>query len=194
MEKTIREMCVEYGCDKAPEIRHNYAQKYDELFAPIKHDVKKILEIGVGYPELMQRFVAGTVQGRDYKYFSGVSLHIWKEFFPNAMVYGIDIHPEAVVNGVDRIKTFTGDSSNNEWIAGVMKEVGQCDIIIDDGSHYPGIQLKTAQLLLPYVKKGGMYFIEDINRPDWLRRKLAGWNYELIVNTKKGDTLLLIKP
>ena len=36
------------------------------------------------------------------------------------------------------------------------------DYIIDDGSHMEQDQIKTFQMLKPFMKEGGVYIIEDI--------------------------------
>ena len=148
-KKTVQELCVEYGSDKTPEIRHTYAPKYDELFEGLKN-VKKVLEIGVGHPGLQDNYVKRD-PNRFY-YPSGVSLRVWRGYFPEAMVYGIDINPEAMIIGEERIQTIIGDSNNEEFVSSTMKEIGPVDIIIDDGDHRSWAQIATAQLFIPHVK------------------------------------------
>ena len=50
-----------------------YLEHYENRFAAIRHDVKKVLEIGVE---------------------TGCSHRMWLEYFPNATIYGFDIFNE----------------------------------------------------------------------------------------------------
>lgn len=197
--KTVQELCVEYGSDKTPEIRHPYAPEYDRLFKDFR-DAKTVLEIGVGHPELNKNYIK-----RDPKKFypkTGASLRVWRDYFTEAKIYGIDIHPEAVVTGEERIKTITGSSTDRKFVDETMKEIGLCDIIIDDGDHDPLAQYLTAQNFLPHLLPGGLYFIEDVERPDKLTRMFnsIGIKVETLVRTRRqmgrywaGSVLFLIR-
>lgn len=190
-KKTIQQLCVEYGCDKTPEIQHSYALIYDKLFSKLKN-VKSVLEIGVGHPALMNQHVNPRGKAPVYDYKIGVSLYIWREYFPEAMVYGVDIHPDASVIGEDRIKTFIGNSTDGKTVEEITEGIAPFDIVIDDGSHRPSDQLKTAQHFLPHVKEEGMYFIEDVRDAEVLRQGLPERELE-ILNDVQDDRLVLIK-
>src|SRR5262245_32149667 len=56
---------------------HWYAQHYQTHFAPLRRRRLKILEIGVG----------SLADGR----YGGESLRMWKSYFPNSQIYGVDI-------------------------------------------------------------------------------------------------------
>ena len=182
--KTIQQLCVEYGCDKTPEIGHSYAPKYDELFRGLSPD--KILEIGVGYPELMDEYT----QGHNYQ--TGASLKVWRNYFPATYIYGIDIHPDAIFTE-DRISTLLGNSTDSVWVAKVMTPLAPFDIIIDDGSHDHKAQQETAKNFLPLVRPGGMYFIEDASWPDHFMRDFYSFRPQKLTSGR-GDTLILIRP
>jgi cephalosporin hydroxylase len=185
---TIQEMCVKYGCDKTPEIYHCYAPIYDELFKNLKPS--KILEIGVGSVARMQPHV--NLKGGNYKYQVGVSLRIWAKYFPEAKVYGLDVDPEAMYEK-GRITTFLG-SSTDESVAKMVGELaGPFDIIIDDGSHLPRDQFKTAENFMPYLKEGGLYFCEDVSWPDTFYRKYRKWNPEILSDVR-SDSLIVFRP
>lgn len=178
---TIQQLCLKYGTDKTPEIGHSYAPIYDKLLGELKP--KHILEIGIGYKGLMERYVA--------QYQAGASLRVWRDFFPGAKIYGIDNHSEANLEGEPRITTLIGDSTDEEWVNSL--NLPKFDFIIDDGSHEHRDQLKTAMLFLFRLKPGGLYFIEDVAWPIHLMKDLADWNPELL-NHAKGDSLILVRP
>ena len=66
----------------------------------------------------------------------GASLRLWKEYFPNAEVYGADIDKRILLEE-DRIKTFYVDQTNAESVNSMWNEIERdnFDIIIDDGLH-----------------------------------------------------------
>lgn len=186
--KTIQQMCVEYGCDKAPEVYHCYAPHYDRLFKDLKP--KKILEIGIGTPARMEDHV--NLKGGNYKYLTGVSLRIWAEYFPKAKIYGLDIDPDAMFE-TGRITTFLG-SSMDEQIANMVGQLaGPFDIIIDDGSHLPRDQFKTLENFMPYLAIGGLYFVEDAPWPDTLYRRYKKWNPD-VLSAARSDSLIVFRP
>jgi 23S rRNA U2552 (ribose-2'-O)-methylase RlmE/FtsJ len=87
---------------------------------------------------------------------------MWKEYFPNSMIYGIDIDPRCKASKSDRIKVFIGSQSDPAVIQEVCQEAnGQFDVILDDGSHVNELTLKSFDLLFPHLKYGGLYIIED---------------------------------
>ena len=55
-----------------------------------------------------------------------------------------------------------GSQENVTFLQSVRSETGYFDIIIDDGGHTMTQQLISLQQLLPTVKSGGLYFIEDL--------------------------------
>lgn len=137
--KTLREISEEVESNK---LRHEYEHFYDKTFSHLrdKKDLK-ILEIGI---------------------WRGKSLKMWKEYFPHAQVYGIDIN-NCKKYEEDRIKTFVCDQNSREELGKVMKEIGQVDIIIDDGSHKMEHMQTSLGFLFPYVKNNGYYAIEDVH-------------------------------
>lgn len=155
--ETIFELVEKYGTDKT---LSGYTPTYDKLFEPIKNNVISILEIGLGTLNLsIPSSFAGNVQHFSH-YKPGGSLRVWRDFFPNAQIYGIDIAKDCMFEE-DRIKTFLFDSSDNEYTEHYLNNL-EFDIIIDDGNHDPQYQIKTLKNLFPKLKEKGYYIIEDI--------------------------------
>ena len=50
---------------------------------------------------------------------------------------------------------------------GVTEEIGEIDVIIDDGSHINEHVIETFNLLFPKLKDGGIYVIEDTQTSYW---------------------------
>jgi hypothetical protein len=146
-----------YGTDKS---LSGYTFTYSDLFTPIKDQITSVLEIGIGTlnPKIPSSFF-GNTQHFDY-YEPGGSLKVWRDFFSNATVYGVDIAKDCMFEE-ERIKTFLFDSSESEYTDYYLNDL-TFDIIIDDGNHDPKYQVKTLKNLFPKLNKNGYYIIEDI--------------------------------
>ena len=139
MENNILDgIADKYGTDKKI-LCHGYTRVYEKLFLPIRHDVKNIIEAGI---------------------FDGASLRMWRDYFPNATVHGLDIEQKSVdcVNSEERIKSTLISACNaSYWDSLDFK----ADIIIDDGSHVVEEQMVMIRLAWNSLKPGGYYVIED---------------------------------
>lgn len=138
-------LAIKYNSDKKPG-EHNYTKTYFHYFSKIKDKKIKLLEIGV---------------------LKGASIKMWKDFFPNAEIYGLDIDPSCKEYEDCRIKIFIGDQTDRDFLKEMMKEIGPVDIIIDDGGHTMNQQKTSFEVLFPYIKKGGAYIIEDLHTSYW---------------------------
>jgi len=188
METELCKLAYKYGSDKCPKIKHHYTPYYFELFNPIRDKVKKVLEIGIGFKEDMPHVP-------DH-YVTGASLFIWRDFFPNAQIYGTDIQPICLFEA-DRIKTYLRSQSKDAEIRKLLKETGtDIDIVIDDGSHLTSDQVFTCQTILPQLKDGAIYIIEDVLESRQVRQRLAMFNVEIINFEDRGsrdDRLVVVK-
>jgi hypothetical protein len=153
------ELARKHGTDKGGEhlqrgdTCHNYTPAYHQLFKDRREQVKSVLEIGIG---------------------GGHSLRMWKDYFPNALICGLDSNKDCLFVE-DRIQCYAADQYNELDLLTTVYAVGlpirendyrpKFDLIVDDGSHEPAHQIFTAQVLLPYLARDGIYVIEDIE-PD----------------------------
>lgn len=154
---SIEELVDKYGTDKN---LSRYTPTYEKVFNPRKEEVTNLLEIGIGTlnPEHPSSFQG--IIGFNPHYKQGGSLRVWRDFFPNANIYGVDIAEDCMFEE-DRIKTFLFDSSDPIQSHYQLKGL-EFDIIIDDGNHHPEYQIKTLRNLWPQLKPKGVYFIEDV--------------------------------
>lgn len=144
-------LAIEHQVDKWGE--HWYAAHYDHHFASFRNRPIKLLEIGVG--------------GYEHPLQGGQSLRMWAEYFPNAVVYGIDIHDKSA-HASDRIRIRRGSQDDPEFLRSVAGEVETgFDIIIDDGSHINKHIIKSFATLFPLLNDGGLYAIEDLQTSYW---------------------------
>ena len=87
---------------------------------------------------------------------------MWREFFPNAIIYGVDNNKLYLFN-TDRIKTFFCDQSKATDLENIIKKVGDdIDLFVDDGSHIPENQVSTCLTVMPLLNKKVVYAIEDV--------------------------------
>jgi hypothetical protein len=148
---------LKWGTDKVG--HHEYLKVYDELLQGKRLLAQKVLEIGIGHA------LPGH-QGYMFPgYRVGASLFMWQEYFPKAMIYAFDIEPSIQINQ-ERICSFVVDQSNVHSLYGGAHQIGgDLDLIVDDGSHVAEHQITSAQTLLPFLNRNGMYIIEDIHVP-----------------------------
>ncbi len=146
----LNHLALTYGTDKWGS--HWYTQYYQRYFADWRKRPLKILEIGVGgYEDLS----AGAQ-----------SLRMWKRFFPNSHIVGIDPHDKSHFSE-HRIDVLQCDQTDATRLTGISQRYGGFDIIIDDGSHRNEHVIQTFQILFPLLKTPGFYCIEDLQTAYW---------------------------
>ncbi len=139
-----------YGTDKIG--KHFYTQHYSSHFESFRAKEINMLEIGVGgYKKPLK---------------GGKSLRMWKKYFPFGKIFSIDIYDKSPLQE-DRIKIFRGSQVDEAFLDEVVKEIGEIDLIIDDGSHINEHVIETFKLLFPKLKDGGIYAIEDTQTSYW---------------------------
>lgn len=145
------DLAKKYGCDKTVSIFHDYTPFYDQLLQG--RTVTRVLEIGIGS-------VASMSHVKDYK--PGASLRMWREYFPEAMIWGLDNDPGVMINE-RHILSLPCDQGNELSLTRVAYDLGHFDLIIDDGSHQLPHQALTANTLIPkLLSPTGVYVIEDV--------------------------------
>lgn len=139
-----------YATDKLG--RHAYTPIYSKYFQKIRKNQMHVLEIGIG--------------GYDNPNSGGASLRMWKNYFSNSQIFGLDIYDKSP-HEEDRIRIFQGDQSDAVFLGKVFDEMGVADIIIDDGSHISEHVIASFRYLFPKLKNGGIYVIEDTQTSYW---------------------------
>jgi hypothetical protein len=157
----MTELCVlaeKYGVDKCPRIFHTYTPEYHTILNPLRGEIHKFVEIGIGNVPLMRPIV-----GHSYK--PGASLRMWRDYLPGCQIIGCDILPDVIFNDEERISTYVVDQSKEESLIAFGERIGECDVILDDGSHIESHMILSFKTLWKFVKSGGFYIIEDIKLP-----------------------------
>ena len=176
MADRLTKLAEKYGTDKCPPYE-SYTPYYDKLFKGLR--IKSLLEIGIGYPETMEHIPGYKI---------GASLRMWRDYFPEAMIWGADIRPDTMFTE-DRIKTILCDQSKKKSLLKMIKAIGKQDVIIDDGSHITEHQILSAKTLLPYTK---LYIIEDVKEPNKILKEFPDATVKSFLKTNDFDDRLVI--
>lgn len=135
---TIGQLFTKYGSDK--DSLHTYGPVYESYLSPIKDKLRVILELGV---------------------LNGASLRAWRDYAPNARVFGFDA--TKIILNEPGIITITGDQGRAVDLEKIGATIGEpIDLIVDDCGHIPELQALSVFRLWKYLRPGGLYFIEDI--------------------------------
>ena len=160
-------IAYKYGTDKCPAIGHPYTPFYYELLKDKKDSIKKVIEIGIG--------IKTYVYNNPKPYTTGASLYMWRDFFPNAVIFGADILPESMFKA-NRIKTFICDETKKEDLENLIAKTGSdIDLFIDDGLHSKNAQIFLAKTILPMLFKNVIYVIEDAGFPRTIKNVLSDY-------------------
>lgn len=179
---TLTELARQFSSDKL--LRHSYLPVYEELLG--KRNPHRVLEIGIGYEGLMKPFLPEGVE-----YCHGSSLKMWATYWPEAQIFACDIREDALVNE-GNIRSWVADQSKPFELERLVANCGgKLDIIIDDGSHQFEHQQISAQTLLPWLNKGGVYVVEDTypDKGEVLAKEFGG---QLYIGNKTPDDCLVI--
>ena len=131
----LSKLSNKYNSDKYS--GHKYTPLYFEKFKDKIEDIKRVCEIGIA---------------------TGASLKMWRDFFPNALIIGIDNREDCQLVGEERIISILADGTTIE-----DDRLFDFDLIVDDASHDPDQQIKSFELLFPKLINTGLYIIEDVD-------------------------------
>jgi hypothetical protein len=152
----LTDIANKHDTDKGSRCSHNpplhFTQIYDLAMRGMRNKPVRLLEIGVA---------------------NGNSLRMWAEYFPKATIFGADIADKSHIDTA-RIKTFRCDQGDRDSLLDLIRQTGDVDIIIDDGSHVVRHQQLTLAMLKPHTKT---YWLEDLHTSDplWQGRSLYGY-------------------
>jgi hypothetical protein len=156
--------------------KHKYTLHYSTHFRKLKFKRLKLFEIGVG--------------GYHFHDIGGNSLRMWKRYFPFAKIYSLDIYDKSHFEE-SRIRIFKGSQTDLALLDKIILDIGEPDIIIDDGSHINEHVITTFKFLFPKLKNNGIYVIEDTETsywPDYGGDSIDINNQTTIMNFFKGLT------
>lgn len=134
-------------CDKGSN-KHFYHTVYEKELENFRNSSSfKLLEVGV---------------------LEGAGIASWLEYFPNARkIVGLDLfdrvsQEDVAVLSNPKVQSIKADSTKVVLSEHLSPVTEKFDVIIDDGMHSPRANRETFVNLIPYLKKTGTYFIEDV--------------------------------
>ena len=146
----LQELAIRFGTDKWGS--HRYTPHYQRHLGHLRNSKIRLLEIGIGGYSAADR--------------GGGSLRMWKSFFRNGQITGLDLHDKSFVNE-PRIRAFKGDQTDVELLQKINSLAGPFDVIIDDGSHRSEHIVATFRVLFPLLANHGVYVVEDTQTSYW---------------------------
>jgi hypothetical protein len=150
----LKALLDRYGSDKASQ--HEYHHLYGSILQS-PSTITALLEIGLG---TNNEDVVSNM-GRTGR--PGASLRAFRDFLPNAQIYGADVDPRVLFEE-ERIRTFHVDQLQAHTMDELARHVApEFDLIIDDGLHTPGANLATLLFALPRLKPTGVFVVEDVD-------------------------------
>ena len=121
----------------------------------------------------------------------GGSLQLWRRYFGDeARLMGIDINPACADVAEPPTIVRIGSQDDPEFLKACAAEIGQLDVVIDDGSHCGEHQWASFQTLFPVLAENGIYVIEDLHAAYWFGyqdRPAGHWSGIGLVHTLIDD-------
>ena len=162
VDNNLTNLMNKYGSDKGGKNNHhNYSLFYSEVFGTKRKLIKNFLEVGLG----TNNTSIPSNMGESGKPLA--SLMAWRDYFPNANIFGADIDKEILKND-NRIKTCFVDQTDPVTISEMFKNFGvdKYDIIIEDGLHEYNANITFFENSISYLSSDGIFIIEDIYYKD----------------------------
>jgi hypothetical protein len=129
---------------------HNFTAIYERFLFDKRETLQTLIEVGV---------------------LEGGSMKMWDSYLPGAkLLLGLDItlskvNPETQYT--DRVHLEVCDATNDGQLQTIVNKYsiapGTVELIIDDASHIVSHQNMNIHNLWKYVKRGGIYIIEDVH-------------------------------
>lgn len=186
----LGKLFTRYGTDKGI---WGYTDAYRHFLETERMTIENVLEIGIcGHRDIPNNVV-------------GASLFAWRDYFPYATIHGIDNDLRFIFNDQARIKTALCDAYDPQQLGRTLAYWGNTrfDFICDDAVHDPLPQISLCQMLWPFLRRGGVYAIEEACPYKVMNNNLTQMVSVLMRNhadmhvteitTHKGERLLILR-
>lgn len=153
--ESVTDLCrlgVKHPTDKSPYNesgslhKHPYTAVYNLLFSYLRYNPIVLGEVGI---------------------LDNMSMKCWREYFPNATLYGYEYSEMLLQKAVsDRLSNTVYSKMDVKDVNSIHSGLQSMmfDILIEDSTHEFGDQIRFANIAYKYVKPGGFLIIEDIFR------------------------------
>ena len=153
---SLAELVDNFKTDK--NTTHSYLELYQQLLFSKKETAKNVLEVGIG----------------DFGDKNGGSIKLWKDYFTNATIFGLDIlHIDRVMDELkndNRVVLYTETDAYNEdfFNAQFLNKNIKCDFMLDDGPHTLESMKRFIKLYSQIMTDDGILIIEDVQSWGWI--------------------------
>lgn len=185
----LAELLNRHGSDKAARPHHDYELLYADILKD-PESVECIFEVGMGTNNPLLASTMG-LNGSP-----GASLRAFRDFCPNAQIYGADFDRNILFQE-DRIATFFVDQTRRATLRDLFDQLPEMDMIIDDGLHSPYANIQMLEFALGKIKVGGTIVVEDIGNasvPVWsVVQKLLPDSFESTIVKSCNNHIFVVK-
>ena len=131
---------------------------YQKLLDSKKETAKNVLEVGIG----------------NFGEKNGGSIKLWRDYFTDATIYGLDIIP---INRVmdellydSRVILYTStDAYNHDFFTtNFLNKNIKCDFMLDDGPHTLESMKEFIKLYSQIMTDDGILIVEDVQSWGWI--------------------------
>ena len=133
---SLKEIGSKYPTNKND---YGFLNIYEKYFKNLRDKKLNILEIGVD---------------------KGDSLRLWREYFFNSNICGLDIDKKDFI--IKDVEIYQGDQNDKILLNKIANKYGKFDIIIDDGSHVSKHVINSFNYLFDHLSQNGIYIVEDL--------------------------------
>jgi hypothetical protein len=136
----LNELGILQGSDKSS-LGHDYLRHYERVFAGLRTEAFNLIEFGVG---------------------RGGSLRMWAEYFPRAVIVGVDSSDGCQAHATGRCIVEAGSQSDAPFLRR-LGELYRPTIVLDGGSHRADEIVTTFRQIYPLLLPGGYYAVECLH-------------------------------
>ena len=114
------------------------------------------------YHEVLQKFRNKKITFVEIGVKNGGSLLMWRDWLgKDARIIGIDLDPNAKKLEKYGFEIFIGDQASTDFWENFFEQIGNVDVILDDGGHTNETQILTTYNTIKFINNGGILLIED---------------------------------
>jgi hypothetical protein len=136
----------------------------EEIFYSTKRLSTKNSSYFSTYEHLFSEYIGKSITFVEVGVFNGGSLHMWREYFgPQARIIGVDLNPIANELKKDGFEIYIGNQEDLQFWEFLKKNIGPIDILLDDGGHKNGQQIRTLFSGIELMGEKGLIVIEDVH-------------------------------
>lgn len=114
------------------------------------------------YDKLLSQYRGRPITFVEVGVLNGGSLFMWRRFFgKKARIIGVDLNPGARKWESHGFEIFIGNQADPQFWDNLFEQIGDVDVLLDDGGHRYVQQIVTAECCLNHIRDGGMLIVED---------------------------------